>query len=494
MVDRLVAVDDADYRLPEPVLQAIGADVGDSETYIGEALSAAYSPLGGYFAAPSGGDDTVAVQAALDATTGDKITRLTGVYTITSTLYVRGNLDASGAVINYSGSGIAVQVGVVGGTLMQRKRVVLPRIVYTPKPSKGWVSGTVGVRFVNLYSCAEIFIPHVQGFEVGMLVAGEGQGNVHNTYNVGQLDNNKVNQRLDPSASGWVNSNIFLGGRFSHPSSEGPGPVEGVTQIHIASGPNPVNNNVWVNPSLESANIIEWAIDHENGSYNQWIAPRMENSATAQVRWGAGATNNFIQGGYGTAQVAFTKVSGAVRNSFWSVDLSEQQGSGSNGVFRWENSGSSGAPVVCLYPAGTFSAAYSASADWQWSWAANALKAKAKADTNERLRVDATTGRAYFGTGSAAPTTYVTNSFSSVAIGGGGLLFLTDNTYDVGQSANYRPRYVRAGTAVQTGAFATGSRPSASTAGAGATIFDTTLGKPIWSNGTGWVDATGTAV
>lgn len=47
---------------------------------------------------------------------------------------------------------------------------------------------------------------------------------------------------------------------------------------------------------------------------------------------------------------------------------------------------------------------------------------------------------------------------------------------------------------VRVGAVATGSRPAASTAGAGAHMFDSTLGKPIWSNGTNWVDATGTVV
>lgn len=44
---------------------------------------------------------------------------------------------------------------------------------------------------------------------------------------------------------------------------------------------------------------------------------------------------------------------------------------------------------------------------------------------------------------------------------------------------------------VACAALATGSRPSASTVGAGAMIFDTTLGQPIWSDGTNWVDATG---
>lgn len=38
---------------------------------------------------------------------------------------------------------------------------------------------------------------------------------------------------------------------------------------------------------------------------------------------------------------------------------------------------------------------------------------------------------------------------------------------------------------------ATTARPDAATVGAGGHIFDTTLGKPIWSNGTAWVDSTG---
>jgi len=39
---------------------------------------------------------------------------------------------------------------------------------------------------------------------------------------------------------------------------------------------------------------------------------------------------------------------------------------------------------------------------------------------------------------------------------------------------------------------ATGSRPTGM--GAGATVFDTTLGKPIWYTGSAWVDATGASV
>lgn len=41
---------------------------------------------------------------------------------------------------------------------------------------------------------------------------------------------------------------------------------------------------------------------------------------------------------------------------------------------------------------------------------------------------------------------------------------------------------------------ATALRPTAASIGAGGMIFDTTLGRPIWSTGTNWVDAAGTTV
>jgi hypothetical protein len=53
---------------------------------------------------------------------------------------------------------------------------------------------------------------------------------------------------------------------------------------------------------------------------------------------------------------------------------------------------------------------------------------------------------------------------------------------------------VMSATYVKHGTFTTGGRPSASTAGAGATVYDTTLGLPIFSDGTVWRNAAGTAV
>lgn len=47
---------------------------------------------------------------------------------------------------------------------------------------------------------------------------------------------------------------------------------------------------------------------------------------------------------------------------------------------------------------------------------------------------------------------------------------------------------------VHKGGYTTAGRPSAVTLGDGAQIYDTTLNKPVWSDGTVWRDAAGTAV
>jgi hypothetical protein len=47
---------------------------------------------------------------------------------------------------------------------------------------------------------------------------------------------------------------------------------------------------------------------------------------------------------------------------------------------------------------------------------------------------------------------------------------------------------------IRTGRDTTGNRPAASGVGIGAMFYDTTLSKPIWSNGTVWKDAAGTTV
>lgn len=62
-----------------------------------------------------------------------------------------------------------------------------------------------------------------------------------------------------------------------------------------------------------------------------------------------------------------------------------------------------------------------------------------------------------------------------------------DSTFDVTEVR-------REGRSPSGDAYTTGARPSAVAARAGAQIYDLTLSRPIWSDGTVWRDASGTAV
>lgn len=57
-----------------------------------------------------------------------------------------------------------------------------------------------------------------------------------------------------------------------------------------------------------------------------------------------------------------------------------------------------------------------------------------------------------------------------------------------------RLRRVEAHSHVHQGGYTTLGRPPAAGLGMGATIYDTDLHKPLWSDGAVWRDATGTAV
>jgi hypothetical protein len=74
------------------------------------------------------------------------------------------------------------------------------------------------------------------------------------------------------------------------------------------------------------------------------------------------------------------------------------------------------------------------------------------------VALDYANGRTYFGDGTVDPTTKYFGQFGvAIAWSGAHLYVGVDNTHDIGAASSNRPRYVRCGTAVVTGALATGS-------------------------------------
>jgi hypothetical protein len=347
------------------------------------------------------------VQAALtSAASSGKRAVAAGTITTSSTLTITSDCDLSQLTINYTGTGVAVRVG--NGTVLRRKRFSLPVVIEANKPTTGWNTGTVGVKLDTLSDC-KVTLNEVRNFETGVLCYGTSNEFSYNEVHVAGLNNNKRNMYLDADASGWVNQNLFLAGRYSHNSGEGTR-VVGCSHVYLAdvvtSRP---NGNTWVGASFESPNVVEYALNVESGQYNQFSGCRWEDtSGSPRVRWGAKAIQNLLIGGYLTDAIVFTKVAGAGRNLVLTSDRQTIAGSG-NPMWQLENNGSSANPILALYNAGTIDAAagYSPTADWVVALAATFVKMKNKADTQPRVQIDqagvGAGGGVQFGSGSAAP-------------------------------------------------------------------------------------------
>lgn len=125
-------------------------------------------------------------------------------------------------------------------------------------------------------------------------------------------------------------------------------------------------------------------------------------------------------------------------------------------------------------------------------------------DVATRVRVEGTGGNLITATTTRSATGSVgagfrstTDTFDKVLLRTDGLLTFGSGTVAVDtQLSRVVANVLGTGTddCFRTGLALTASRPSASAVGAGAQFFDSTLNRPIWSDGTGWRDAAGVAV
>lgn len=440
-----------------------------------------------------------AIQAAIDAAAAAGLRAYArGTFKISSTITINADVDLGEATFNYSGgASTAVLVGSATTPLRRRRNIRLPRIVNTAKATNGWaaVAGSIGLKLLNCYSC-EVTVPHVTGFDIGMLVCGaNGQGTAYTDIHMGHLDNNQVNFKLGvDEATGFANQNNIFGGRLSHNSNEGT-VVVGTRHVLIASAANIVNGNTFHGTSLESPNVVEYHLDCY-GNDNYLIGCRWENTgAPPRVYWRGLSKGNVILGGFNADQIVETRLPNSQNEIHNRVIRRYLGGDNAHPTVVLENPNSSTAPYLQAMTAGGWAAGDDESTQWLWRFTGSQLSGKQRTDTEDRLRLDFTNGRLYAGPGGAtAPVVYLSGGTGGLVVNGGNLYMDNDNTRDIGSTSSLRPRYVRVGTAVVTGSAATASRPNAVTAGVGAMFYDSTLKKPIWSDGTTWRDSAGTAV
>lgn len=310
-------------------------------------------------------DDTEALNTAANVAFGQRLLIPAGIYKTTGTLFVGGSLDAWDAQINYIGTGVAVQVG-TSADLLMGKKISLPFVNHV---GSGWDAGCIGIDLVNLYS-SNIAFQRVKGFDTGLRGIGLlGRGFVYNTITVGYLDNNRVNLLLTHDQTGWINENIFVGGRYAHIETGSYGTVGDPNTHHIMlkrgsttiGGP---NNNVFLKPSLEGNPVDQYRVVFDGARYNAIVNGRWETAGAypAKIKYTGASDFNRIEGGYDLWKVveefAAGTVGGTIHDGAGALVLLRSASvqtvlSGTTTVFSGWSPGASSLRR-CTYAAGTF--------------------------------------------------------------------------------------------------------------------------------------------
>lgn len=391
-------------------------------------------------------DDTAAIQAAIDAATaaGGQAYGPEGTYKITSKITIKCDADFSLANIDvYDTPAIAVEVSTGNAadptTSITNATVVLPKVITNKtKPATGWVGQGVGVRCVRNLSC-QVVVGNVVGFKTGLLLTSFGGGGcVYNNYYLGHLENNEVNIALTPGdAASWVNENLFLGGRFSHYSAEGTS-VSGTRHILLSAAANPVNNNLFIRPSIEG-NIAEFHVEC-GGNQNTFQQARWE-ATTPKLRFYGTSTNhgarNIVLGGFGLQDlvVSYSGTTGKQNAMLGGAEEVIEMGS-SGQPLRAQNTGSSTSAIRKWY--GATEDPWANGDDWTVFESSRELRGKRPGDSYPRLTLDYNNGRAYFDTGVTASQTAWIGAFGANNVAVNGVWYPAINdTYSLG-AASYK--------------------------------------------------------
>jgi len=218
--------------------------------------------------------------------------------------------DSSGASILYGGPADrpALDIGAITGTVLMYGNY--KGISVANQTAHGWTNDLfVGVRVQGtLKSLFEIVL--VSGFTSNLQLSGSNTTGVsENTFYIGALENGKYQCDLygrNIAGNGYVNENIFFGGRYATFSSY-PNTLDSygvIIRNEAGAGYTLHNNNVWIKPAFElqngNAGVTRCPVRFQTGAFNQVYNARAETGRGAVAWLGGGGycQNNKIEFGY----------------------------------------------------------------------------------------------------------------------------------------------------------------------------------------------------
>lgn len=355
--------------------------------------------------------NTAAINAAAaDAKANGGLLVIRGTYHIDPGVIIQCRTDGSMGHLRVSDTSSTTPAVMVGGPTSDDRfediDIILPSVYQDGKSGTGWSGNDIGIE-IQRANQSRITIPRVRNFSRNLIISATDAGNVYNEYHLGWLENGKVNlELLCRNSSGYVNENIFYGGRFHINSGEGSS-ISGARHIKIThNATHPLNNNLFIKPSVEG-NGPEYHIEL-SGAYNMILQGRFESNPS-RVLLADGAESNAIMYGYSTQNVQYTVDSGASSRH----THMDRVGIKVLGGGLVTTSGGSLPGVAVLDSAQTV--ASDVTTAYRALILRDSTSFKRTTDAAARVKIDHTNGTIGFGNGTADPTMLV-SAFSTFGI------------------------------------------------------------------------------
>ena len=296
-------------------------------------MSISVNDYGASPSATAAENDAAFAAAVAVMTAGTRLIIPNGDYTINNWVFNPPDdcvLDCFGTLIS-AASGDAVTIGGTGNTWRFRYSINRLKI---KSPTRDITAGRSGVRLQNLYE-STISIERAEGFEKGVFCWADGTtqfiGFSYNKVSLSRIVDNKYGVYLDHGAVwGFVNENVFYGGRFSWSSVV----TDASNHVHIYiadKAVEPINSNRFEKPNLEAVNNswnsapgvqragVRAYVD--NGIHNKIIDGRVEwetsTATNTMFTFGVNAKYGLIEGGLDTLNTNVEDLSVAGSNRTW---------------------------------------------------------------------------------------------------------------------------------------------------------------------------------
>lgn len=241
-------------------------------------------------------DDTISIrQAIADAETNDTVILDSSVGFLTTdsiTIEKAINVIMKSPIILDNINSIPALV--IGNESNSSYRKIKSEIKVKRKNKTLWDDeNDIGILLINQFS-SFYDIQQTEGFTVGVkCLASEGNGFSHVQMKLNDTVNNKIHLLLASKTNGYVNENIFMGGRFTNFGTlPDDADKTGRRAIKIVSEDNTYtinNNNVFIKPCFQNSGGTGIEIAH--GTINKVIAARNEGTDYAALFKGESRQN-----------------------------------------------------------------------------------------------------------------------------------------------------------------------------------------------------------